>query len=189
MNRIEQIIGEIEEFVESCKSYPLSSSKIIVPKEELSEMLVDLRMAIPDEVSQCQKIISNQSAILTDAKTRADDLIAKANQETEKLVDEHAIMQRAYATANRLTEDAKIQAQGIVDSAAQEADSIRLGAIRYTDDMLRSLQTIIGHALDTSKSRYDALQADLQSSLDIVSSNRKELAQGMPKDDGIDIPQ
>ena len=73
--------------------------------------------------------------------------------------------------------------------AAQEADSIRLGAIRYTDDMLRSLQTIIGHALDGSRSRYDALQADLQSSLDIVSSNRKELAQGMPKDDGINIPQ
>ena len=43
MNRIEQIIGEIEEFIESCKFYPLSSSKIIVPKEELSEMLVDLR--------------------------------------------------------------------------------------------------------------------------------------------------
>ena len=38
MNRIEQIIGEIEEFIESCKSYPLSSSKIIVPKEELSEL-------------------------------------------------------------------------------------------------------------------------------------------------------
>ena len=76
-----------------------------------------------------------------------------------------------------------------MDSAAQEADSIRLSAIRYTDDMLRSLQTIIGHALDGSRSRYDALQADLQSSLDIVSSNRKELAQGMPKDDGINIPQ
>ena len=59
----------------------------------------------------------------------------------------------------------------------------------YTDDMLRSLQTIISHTLDGSKSRYDALQADLQSSLDIVSNNRKELAQGMPKDDGIDIPQ
>ena len=189
MNRIEQIIGEIEEFIESCKSYPLSSSKIIVPKEELSEMLVDLRMAIPDEVAQCQKIISNQNAILTDAKSRADDMIAKANKMTEQLVDEHEIMQKAYSTANRLTEDAKIQAQGIVDSAAQEADTIRLGAIRYTDDMLRSLQTIIGHTLEGSRSRYEALQSDLQSSYDIVSSNRKELAQGIPKNDGIDVPQ
>ena len=151
-------------------------------RENIRKKFQDQKLPLVDEVLEYDRLFR-------DARTRADDLIAKANQETEKLVDEHAIMQRAYATANRLTEDAKIQAQGIVDSAAQEADSIRLGAIRYTDDMLRSLQTIIGHALDGSRSRYDALQADLQSSLDIVSSNRKELAQGMPKDDGINIPQ
>ena len=33
MNRIEQIIGEIEDYIEQCKNYPLSSSKIIVNRE------------------------------------------------------------------------------------------------------------------------------------------------------------
>ena len=38
-SRIEQIIDEIDEFIESCKLQPLSSTKIIVNKEEFEEIL------------------------------------------------------------------------------------------------------------------------------------------------------
>ena len=179
MNRIEQIIGEIEEYIEDCKPSTFSSTKIIVQKEELSEKLVELRMSIPDEVRQCQKIISNQAAIMTDAKTKAEAMVAEANKMTSQLVDEHEIMQRAYATANKLVEDARAQAQSIVENATYEANGIKLGSIRYTDDMLKSLQTIISHTVTESQSRFENLQASLKSSYDIVSSNRQELVQGM----------
>ena len=43
-SRIEQIIEEIEEFVESCKYQPLSTTKIVVNKEELEELLRELRL-------------------------------------------------------------------------------------------------------------------------------------------------
>ena len=65
MSRIEQLIGEIEEYIDSCKFQPLSTTKIIVNKEELDELLVELRLRIPDEIKQYQKIISNQEAIPT----------------------------------------------------------------------------------------------------------------------------
>lgn len=38
MSRIEQLIDEIEEFVESCKPQPFSQTKIIVLKDELFEL-------------------------------------------------------------------------------------------------------------------------------------------------------
>ena len=37
-SRIEQIIEEIEEYVDSCKFQPLSSTKIVVNKEELEDI-------------------------------------------------------------------------------------------------------------------------------------------------------
>ena len=43
MSRIEQLINEIEEYIDSCKFQPLSTTKIIVNKEELYELLVELR--------------------------------------------------------------------------------------------------------------------------------------------------
>ena len=68
-SRIEQIIEEIEEFIESCKFQPLSSTKIVVNKEELEELLRELRMKTPDEIKRYQKIISNKDAILVDAQS------------------------------------------------------------------------------------------------------------------------
>ena len=52
MSRIEQLIGEIEEYIDSCKFQPLSNTKILVNKEELEELLVELRIRIPDEIKQ-----------------------------------------------------------------------------------------------------------------------------------------
>ena len=67
-SRIEQIIEEIEEYVDSCKYQPLSTTKIVVNKEEIEELLRELRLKTPDEIKRYQKIISNKDAILADAK-------------------------------------------------------------------------------------------------------------------------
>ena len=139
MSRIEQLIGEIEEYIDGCKFQPLSNTKILVNKEELEELLVELRLRIPDEIKQYQKIISNQDAILTDARTQADAMIEKATAQTNELVNEHEIMQRAYEAANQVIEDANNQAQTIVDAAVRDADNIRQGAVQYTQDMLKSV--------------------------------------------------
>ncbi len=176
MSRIEQLINEIEEFIESCKYQPLSNTKIIVNKEELMELLVELRLRVPDEIKQYQKIISNQDAILTEARTQADAMIQEATVQTNELVNEHEIMQRAYSAANQVVEDARAQAQDIVDAAANDANNIRQNAIQYTSDMLQTLENIIIHGIDDAQNRFDSLRSSLQSSYDIVASNRRELS-------------
>lgn len=179
MSRIEQLIDEIEEYIDSCKYQPLSTTKILVNKEELEELLVELRLRIPDEIKQYQKIISNQEAILSEARSQADTMVAEATAQTNELVNEHEIMQRAYSNANEVIEQANVQAQAIVENAVNDANNIRQGAVQYTDDMLRSLQTIINHTIDGAKGRFDAFLTSIQSSYDIVSSNRNELAGGV----------
>ena len=54
-SRIEQIIEEIEEYVDSCKFQPLSSTKIVVNKEELEELLRELRMKTPTRSNVTRK--------------------------------------------------------------------------------------------------------------------------------------
>ena len=126
MSRIEQLISDIESYIDTCKYYPLSNVKIIVNKEQLEDMLTELRLKTPDEVKKYQKILSNKDAILADAKEQADAIINAAQVQTEELINEHEIMQRAYAQANELIEQATAQAQAILDNATEEANSIRL---------------------------------------------------------------
>lgn len=190
MSRIEQLISEIEEYIDSCKFQALSNSKIIVNKEELEELLVELRLRIPDEIKKYQKIISQHDTILgeaqaqsdamiEDAKKRADSMVAQASEQTSEMINEHEIMQRAYAHADEVVQQANFQAQSIVDSAVSDANGIRQSSIQYTDDMLRSLQTIINHSVEGARGRFDAFLASMQSSYDIVSSNRDELSGGI----------
>ena len=47
MSRIEQIIGEIEEYIDKCSFQPLSKTKIIVNKEELDELLESIQEEHP----------------------------------------------------------------------------------------------------------------------------------------------
>ena len=88
-SRIEQIIEEIEEYVDSCRFQPLSTTKIVVNKEELEELLRELRLKTPDEIKRYQKIISNKDAILADAQAKADGIIASAETRAKELVSQN----------------------------------------------------------------------------------------------------
>ena len=175
-SRMEQIIEEIEEYIDGCKSQPLSSgARIIVDKETIDELLTELRLKTPEEIKRYQKIISNQEAILADAKSKADEIIAQAQVQTNELISEHEIMQQAYAQANEVVMIATKQAQEILDNATNDANAIRMNAITYTDDMLKSIEDIISGSIETTRARTDNFVSSLQGYLDVVTSNRAEL--------------
>ena len=176
-SRMEQIIEEIEEYIDSCKFQPLSSTKILVNKEELEELLTELRMKTPEEIKRYQKIISNKEAILADAQAKADAIIAQAQVQTTELVNEHQIMQQAYAQANEVVMIATKQAQEILDKATSDANDIRMGAIGYTDELLKNTEEILSHAIDSSHARYDNLINSLQDCMNVVTANRAEEAE------------
>lgn len=188
-SKMEQIIEEIEEYIDNCKFQPLSSTRILVNKEELEELLTELRMRTPEEIKRYQKIISNKEAILADAQTKADAIIAQAQVQTNELVSEHQIMQQAYAQANEVVMIATKQAQEILDKATNDANDIRFSAITYTDDMLKNTEEILSHAIDSSKARYDNLVSSLQDCRNIVTSNRMELLPPETEDVGGDTAQ
>ena len=175
-SRIEQIIDDIDEFIESCKYQPLSTTKIVVNKEEMEELLRELRLKTPDEIKRYQKIISNKDAILEDAQSKADAIIADARARAQELVTQHEIMQKAYAQANDTINAANKQAQEILDSATQDANSIRLSAITYTDDMMANIGTVLSDTLEDAGGKYKGFIDALQSCLDVVNQNRQELA-------------
>ena len=172
-SRIEQIIDEIEDYIDGCKTQAFAPSKIIVNRETMEELLNELRSKTPDEIKRYQKIISNKEAILADAQTKADAIIAQVK--TDELVSEHEIMQQAYAQANEVVMIATKQAQEILDNATNDANNIRMGAMQYTDDILKNLESTISHAMDSSKARSEAYMSALQGFLDVVTTNRAEL--------------
>lgn len=179
-SKIEQTIEELEQYIDTCKPQAFSSNKIIVNKDQIEELLTELRLRTPEEIKRYQKMISNKEAILADAQAKADTIIAQAEVTHSELVSEHQIMQQAYAQANEVVMIATKQAQEILDNATNDANNIRMSAIAYTDELLKNLEAILSGAIEGSKARYENLITGLNNSLQVVLANRAEL---MPQAD------
>ena len=177
MSKIEQNISDIEMYLDSCKAQAFSGSKrIVVEKDIIDEMLVELRMQTPEEIKRYQKIIANKDAILSDAKVKANAIIADANRQTEQLLSEHEIMTQAQAQADSMLAQAAGQAQQIVDQAVTEANQIRESAVAYTDEQLATLENMIYNAMSNTEARFNAFMNQMQDVLSVITSNRQQLA-------------
>ena len=174
-SKIEQIIEEIEEFIDGCKYKALSNTHIIVDKDQIDELLHELKVKTPDEIKRYQKIISNKEAILADAREKANALINEATVHTNELINEHEIMQQAYAQANEVVTLATNQAQEILDNATIEANTMREAAMHYTDDMLANVENLIAQAMEGTAFRYEQLMSGLNNCYETVKANRAEL--------------
>lgn len=174
-SRIEQVIGEIEDYIADCKYQTFSNTNIIVEKERIDELLRDLRMRTPDEIKRYQKIISNKEAILQDAREKADAMLQVAQAETDRMVGENEIMQQAFAQAGEVTRQATEQAQQIIDMATIEANNIRQSAMEYTYSQLQMMQDIITSAIGIAEANYGELVSRLRECEGIINNNRSQL--------------
>lgn len=174
-SRIEQVIDDIYEFIESCKAQAFSPSKIVVPKDQMYDLLEELRLRMPDEVKRYQKIIANRDALITDAEKKAEEICSEAREQAKQMVSDHEISRQAYEQANALIQDASEKAKRICRDAYEEAEQVRAGALKYTNDILGEVERVLSNAYETSRAKSEGMINTLKENLDIVLSNRAEL--------------
>lgn len=174
-SKIEDGINDIIDYLDNCKAAPFSSTKIIVEREEIDELLGELKKNAPEEIKQLRKIVANKEAILNDAKDKAQALIEDATNKTNQLLSENEIMLQAYNQADAIVDAATEQAQQIVDAATEDANGIRAAAFKYMDDKMAELEDIVASAIDANNQKANDFQNLLQSYFDVLEANRSEL--------------
>lgn len=187
-SRIEQLIDEIEEYIDSCKYQAFSNTKILVNKDEIEELIRELRVKTPDEIKRYQRIIQNKEEILNDAKAKAEQLIKDTTIQRTELISEHQIMQQAYAQADEVVTAAHKQAQELLDRAVMEANEMRMSAMQYTDDLLAHVEKIITGSIQAASADYENLIGHMKQYQEIVVSNRRELMP-IPEDLEENVPE
>jgi cell division septum initiation protein DivIVA len=174
-SKIELLIDEIEAYINSCTKVPFSSTDVRVNKDEINELIHELRSKTPDEIKRYQKIVSNKEAILNDARAKAQQLIENAQAQTNELINEHEIMRQAYEQANQVVSSAAKQAQALLDNATVEANNMKASAVQYTDTLLSEVEAILQGSIDSTNKHYEGLLTDLTNYAEMVKSNRAEL--------------
>ncbi|MBQ6660244.1 MAG: ATPase [Lachnospiraceae bacterium] len=176
---IEKTIDEIFDFIDSCKSSGWGGAKVSVPKDELYELLNELRQRTPDEIKRYQKIIANRDSIIAQAEDNAEGIIRDAKIKAEQLVSENAIVQQAYSKSQEMISQATEEAEEIRRSAESDAATIRSGALNYANDIMSDMERILADAFNDTKRQAEGLITALNEHYTVVSANRKELSAQM----------
>lgn len=174
-NRIEQLIEEMYEYIEGCKPKGFSATQVVVMKEEIYDILDEMKLKIPEEIKRCAKVVANKDQIIASAEERAEKIIADAKRQAEMLVQESEIMRQAYLQANEMVSRASQQADAIYKQASSDAETISMGALRYTNEMLAEVEYVIAHTYEEAKAKTEAMLTTLKDNLEIVQENRREL--------------
>ncbi len=169
------LLDALEDIIDKASNLPLSS-KAMVNKEELLEIIKDIRLKLPDELKQAQWIKEERQKILIEAKKEAetiqkecDEKIQKTKEERQRILveaEKEAEMFRqevdrkikSMIDENEITKRANEQAKDIILSAQQDAKKIRLGARAYADELLAELNLRVEKILNTINSNREELK-------------------------------
>jgi len=140
------ILETLEDVVEKSVSLPLTG-KSLVDKEELLELIREIRLKLPDDIKQAKWVKEERQRILFEAQKEANNIIKEAESKISTLVDEHEITRKAYEQANE-----------IISNAQKNAREIRLGAREYASSVLDKVEQILKDTLDVIQANKQELK-------------------------------
>ena len=80
---IMDLFQELEEIIENAPLKGLTRKSISLDKEEVLNIISDIKSLMPEEVNQAIWINRERQRIITEAKAEAEKIIAQANQEAQ----------------------------------------------------------------------------------------------------------
>ena len=122
------LIDKLDDLVHNAKQVPLTD-QVRVDKEEIYDILDQMRATIPEEIKQARWIVKERQEMLAEAKREAERIVKEARERQTQLVSQQEVTKQAERAAEDIIEDAR----------ARERE-IRLGAEDYADEILNTLE-------------------------------------------------
>ncbi len=172
MDNIEQVIKKLEDMIESAKFKRFSSGEVILNRDELMEIVEEIKAKLPEEMNVYKKNIARQNEMLKEAKEQADQILSAAQIKAEQLVNNSDLVRRAQATAQATLDNSRKEAQEILDRATTDGNNYREAIVEYSDDVLGKIQKILEKSIEATKTYNESLIKDFSTELNAVKSNR-----------------
>lgn len=139
------LLETLEDLLERSRNLPFSA-KSVVDKDEMLDLIKEIRIKLPDELKQAKWVKEERQRILVEAQKEADDIVKEAENRIISMIDEHEITRKAYE-----------QKAEIIETANEMSREISKGTKDYADNILQGIEVA------------------LQDALQIIQNNRKEL--------------
>lgn len=133
---MQELIDALDDVVNEASPMPFGK-RSMVDVGKISDIISDMRMALPLEIRQAQKVVEDKNNIIDDAKREAESIIRKAEERRRELIDESDILKEAR---RRATE--------VLGSAEARCSDLRASTDAFADKMLMRVEELLSKDLN-----------------------------------------
>jgi cell division septum initiation protein DivIVA len=177
--KVLDLLEDLEDLIENGSSIPLTG-RVVLDREDLLELVKDIRLQLPDEIKQAKWIKEERNKILAEAQdeseritkeaqSRYQNIVTTAKDEenriinntmvrVDELVEEEEIYVVAKEKSTEIINEANLKAQEILKNAHDETNDLRLGSLEYADKLLCEVQEKLKVTMETIEDNRDELK-------------------------------
>ena len=168
--KVLELLDELDEIIEVASPIPVVR-KVMVDPNEITEIVKEIRLELPDEIQQAQWIKNERQRILDEAKAEYESILTEARQKADALVEN-----------DEITVKAKSRADEILRIAQENSFVMKTSILDYTDSMLYNLQEKVDQMYATYFTvMYDDLQATFEKINANIATSRNEVKEQIYK--------
>lgn len=136
-NDVTRLIDMLYERIDEAKSPALKPNMSMVDRDEMLDMLEELRSVLPVELKRAQELLAAREKFVDDAKREVDRMMRQAELDAKTKVSDSEVL---YA--------AKEKARQIVAKAEERSRQLYQVANEYAEDALARTEEAVQAALD-----------------------------------------
>ena len=151
------LVDRLEELVGIGKRVPFSG-RVMVEEEEFLALVDQIRVTVPHEIKQAQRIIKEREEILGRAQEEAEKILDVARQQAEYIVSQHGVLNEARQRGEALLQEVEaahkrskgeidvyaLEQFGLIDEAMQDGMNIITEAMREATAAMEQARRHIG---------------------------------------------
>ncbi len=169
--KAKQLLDRIQELVGDGQNVPFAAGKVLVNREEVLEIVEELKTTIDLELKAYHEITDKRSKIIKEAEQEADEIIADAEETASRI---------RLSKPSPLLVDRKVKSLNKQDrQALRTANEIYAASIIYTNEMLMEINETVNQAYNMISMESDRVLDSLRKKSEIIENNKKELMEGL----------
>lgn len=141
-----ELIDQLEDLIDGSSAIPLMG-KSLIDKDELLDIIQEIRLKMPDDLKQAKWIKEERQRILLDAQKEASSIIKTAEDQIVTMINENEITRRATETATE-----------IINNANRRAKDIKMGTRQYVDDILADVEKVLERTIGSLRDNRNIMQ-------------------------------
>ena len=182
------LVDRFEELVATAQKMPIGS-RVIMDRRKLLDIVDQMRVVIPQEVREARDIVERRDELKRAAEEDARMIVARAEEQAVRLIDEHAVTIAAREHAESVAAEAQARLAERIGEANEDIQQRLTESRRLANEQMTEADSYSTELLQRLETQLEAFVRSVRVGLSQLEPARPEATAEPAAQDAIATPE